>query len=120
VTDEVTDWKTYGLRDLPGMSARSLVVDSPPPVQEIVDERLACLAEPLRGVTTDGVLRPGLYRLDQKAASTAAIGEAALRFLDALTPEQRTRATLSCWRICLSRHGSWRSPSPLPPCRLAG
>jgi hypothetical protein len=129
VTDEVTDWKTYGLRDLPGMSARSLVVDSPPPIQVIVDERLARLAEPLRGVTTDGAVRPGLYRLGQKAGSTAATSEAALRFLDALTPEQRTRATFPMdsdeWRRWINvhmnyfRHGVMLEDLPQPTRELA-
>jgi Protein of unknown function (DUF3500) len=129
VTDQVTDWKTYGLRDLPGMSARSLVVDSPPPIQVIVDERLACLAEPLRGVTTDGTVRPGLYRLDQKAGSTAAISETALGFLDALTREQRTRATFPMdsddWRRWINvhmnyfRHGVMLEDLPQPTRELA-
>src|SRR5262245_55377405 len=90
------------------MSARSLVVDSPPPIQVIVDERLACLGAPLRGVTTDGTVRPDLYRLDQKVASTAPIADAALAFLDALTPEQRGRATFPMesdeWRRWINVH----------------
>ena len=108
MSDEVTDWRTYGLRDLPPMSARSRVEHSPPPIQEIVDERLACLAEPFRGVTTDGTPRDGLHRLDQRAGSTAPIIEAALRFLDALPPEQRSRATFpmdsDAWRKWINVH----------------
>ena len=129
MTDEVTDWKTYGLRDLPPMSARSRVEDSPPPIQVIVDERMACLAEPLRGVTTDGTLQPGLYRLDQRAGSTAAIVDAAQRFLDALTSEQRSRATFPMdsdeWRRWINvhmnyfRHGVMLEELPQPTRDLA-
>ena len=108
MSDEVTDWRTYGLRDLPPMSARSRVEHSPPPIQEIVDERLACLAEPFRGVTTDGTPRDGLHRLDQRAGSTAPIIEAALRFLDGLPAEQRSRATFpmdsDAWRKWINVH----------------
>jgi hypothetical protein len=129
VTDVVTDWKTYGLRDLPGMSARSLVVDSPPPIQVIIDERLDCLAQPLRGVTTDGTVRPGLYDLDRKVASTAPIADAALAFLGALTPEQRDRATFPMesdeWRRWINvhmnyfRHGVMLEVLPQPTRDLA-
>src|SRR5688572_8162931 len=49
------------------------------------------LAEPFKGITTNGQVQPGLYTVRSTGVSTAAVRTAADAFLAALTPEQRTR-----------------------------
>ena len=61
------EWRRFGIRPLPSMSARRHVDNAPPPVLNIVDERAAELDRPFLGVTTDGVLRTGLRSLDGTA-----------------------------------------------------
>lgn len=49
----------------------------------------AALAEPFIGLTTDGQVVPGLFRIQQTGADTAAVREAAQALLDVLNAEQR-------------------------------
>lgn len=129
--DEQADdpWRTFGLRPMPSMSARSHVTNAPPEVLNIVDERAALLAEPLRGITTDGTVRSGLRRLDDAPrVATAPITAAAAAFLVALTAEQRVRATFPLgateWRTWINvhmnhfRHGVLLEDLPLATRRL--
>jgi hypothetical protein len=51
------------------------------------------LALPFVGVTTDGVVRAGLFGSRSTGVSTAPVRDAAQRFLSGLTTEQRARAT---------------------------
>jgi hypothetical protein len=55
----------------------------------------AALAEPFKGVTTDGSVVTGLFPIRATGVSTAAVREAAGRFLAALTPEQRQKTTFA-------------------------
>ena len=49
------------------------------------------LAEPFRGVTTNGTIQPGLFAVRRTGVSTGQVRAAAEEFLAALTPEQRAR-----------------------------
>ena len=49
------------------------------------------LDEPFLGVTADGAIEPGLFRIEATGVSTAPIRDAAVAFLASLTPEQRGR-----------------------------
>ena len=49
------------------------------------------LAEPFKGLTTDGAIVEGLFPIRATGVSTTPVGEAAQTFLAALTPEQRTK-----------------------------
>jgi Protein of unknown function (DUF3500) len=49
------------------------------------------LADPFKGVTTNGELRPGLFSIKSTGCSTEAIRQAAIAFLDALTSNQRQK-----------------------------
>ena len=49
------------------------------------------LSQPFVGITTDGRVREGLYRIEKTGQSTAAVREAAQAFLNALTDDQRVR-----------------------------
>ena len=106
--DDGDEWRRFGIRPLPSMSARVRVEHAPPFVLDIVDERAAHLAQPLVGVTTDGVVRRGLRTLDAPLVDTAPISDAALAFLQALTGPQRRQATFSMdaveWRMWINVH----------------
>jgi hypothetical protein len=101
-------WRRFGIRPMVSMSAREHVDNAPPPVMEIVDERAAELARPILGVTTDGTVRSGLRSLDDAHVETRPIADAALAFLQSLTPEQRDRATFVMdateWRQWINVH----------------
>src|SRR5579863_9139817 len=72
----------------PGPSARRL--DPLPPIlQRLWELGERELAQPFRGVTTDGKIVPGLFPLARTGVSTAPIMIAAQRFLDTLTSDQR-------------------------------
>jgi fructose-1,6-bisphosphatase/inositol monophosphatase family enzyme len=104
----VDEWRSFGIRPLPSMSARVHVENAPPPVMEIVDERAAELARPFYGVTTDGALRTDLRPLARPRVDTRHIVDAALAFLQVITPEQRQRATFPMdateWRTWINVH----------------
>ena len=51
------------------------------------------LAEPFKGVTTDGTVRTGLFPIRSTGVSTRPVREAARKFLAALTAEQRGKTT---------------------------
>lgn len=101
-------WSEFGIRHLgPTMSTRTRA-EIPPPLRPLVDERVALLDEPLRGISTDGTVRPGLVTLGSGGASTKPVAEAALAFLAELSAEQRERATFPLdateWRTWINVH----------------
>ena len=51
------------------------------------------LAEPFRGVTTNGTVQPGLFTLRSTKVSTEPARRAATAFLASLTPAQRQKTT---------------------------
>jgi hypothetical protein len=81
-------------------------------MREIGEQRVA---EPFKGITTDGVIVPGLFPIQRTGISTEPIRRAALEFLEALTPEERHLASFELgsdawrrwWNIhpFLMRHG---------------
>jgi hypothetical protein len=60
------------------------------------------LAEPFKGVTTNGTVQTGLFPLRSTGVSTEPARRAAAAFLDALTPEQRKKTAFAAddieWR----------------------
>jgi hypothetical protein len=66
------------------------------------------LAEPFRGVTTNGEVVPGLFGIRSTGVSTEPVRRAAEDFLSALTDEQRDRTTFSVddleWRKWMNQH----------------
>jgi fructose-1,6-bisphosphatase/inositol monophosphatase family enzyme len=106
---ELDGWRAFGISTMPTMSGRSHVYHAPAPVLDEVDERAAHLHKPFVGVTTDGRAIGGLRSLDDGVkVSTAPIAEAALAFLQALTPGQRARASYPMdateWRTWINVH----------------
>ena len=49
------------------------------------------LAEPFRGITTDGKVEAGLFQIRSTGVSTGPVRDAAAAFLAALTPQQRAK-----------------------------
>ncbi|MFB8830323.1 DUF3500 domain-containing protein [Azotobacter sp. CWF10] len=66
------------------------------------------LAEPFRGVTTDGEVVRGLFPIRPTGVSTAPVRKAAEAFLATLTPEQRARTLFPVedpeWRKWMNQH----------------
>lgn len=66
------------------------------------------LAEPFKGVTTNGEIRTDLYPIQPTGVSTEAIRQAATAFVDALTPHQRQKALFKLddvkWRKWMNVH----------------
>src|SRR6266699_3649525 len=73
-------WTDFGLRQMPSLSARR-AAQFPAAMQALVDERAEQLREPFRGLTTEGIIRPGLFPLRATGVSTAPIAEAAVAFV---------------------------------------
>lgn len=61
--------------------------------QMSLDAEKRGLAEPFRGITTDGKVRTGLYSIRSTGVSTAPVRKAAEAFLGALTAEQRAKTS---------------------------
>ena len=66
------------------------------------------LAEPFKGITTDGNVTPGLFKIRQTGVTTKPVRVAAEAFLKGLTDEQRKRTSFALndneWRIWDNRH----------------
>ena len=65
-------------------------VAPPPGYMEAAD---AALAEPFKGITTDGKVVPGLFSVRRTGIPTTSIMEAATAFLASLTPEQQGKTS---------------------------
>ncbi len=65
-------------------------------------------AEPFKGVTTDGKIREGLFKIKATGVSTAPVREAADAFIAGLTTEQRSKTLFAVndpeWRKWDNRH----------------
>ena len=66
------------------------------------------LVAAFRGIAIGGAIRPGLFPIRSTGVSTAPAREAAERFLAALSPDQRARATFDVgddeWRKWMNQH----------------
>jgi hypothetical protein len=106
------DWTEFGLRAGPELSARTRAV-APPPLQEMIDAIVAgyrtALDEPLRGVTSDGRLVPGLFSIGHGVVDTASLREAALAFLEALDPADRPQVSFA---LNASERRQWSNVHP--------
>jgi Protein of unknown function (DUF3500) len=105
----VSDWTAFGVREGMSISARTPVRDVPEVAQffaAFLAENDAALAEPFRGVTTDGVV-PARNRVRTEMA-TGAIRESAASFLDLLDAPTRTRLSFPFesneWRTWFNPH----------------
>src|SRR3954451_253393 len=60
------------------------------PRRGMLDAANAGLAQPFKGLSADGSIEPGLYKLGPTGVSTAPVLNAARELLALLTPEERT------------------------------
>jgi Protein of unknown function (DUF3500) len=83
----------------------------PPPegLQRYVERARASLAEPFVGLTTDGQVVPGLFRIEPTGVSAQPLADAALALLEALSAEQRSAA---CFPIDSREWRAWSNISP--------
>ena len=98
-------------------SGRALASPLPERMQRYREDGNAAVAEPLRGVTVDGTVIPGLFSIQPTGVSTRPIRDAVSAFLAALPPEQRSAATFpidsDAWRrwsnihVYVMRHGAY-------------
>jgi hypothetical protein len=69
---------------------------------------IAGLAEPFKGVTADGKVVPGLFKIQSTGVSTEPVRKAAEELVASLTPEQRKSAMFSIddseWRKWMNQH----------------
>lgn len=66
------------------------------------------IAEPFKGITADGKVEEGLFKIESTGVKTTAVKEAAQAFLKGLTPDQRTKTTFPVddneWRRWANQH----------------
>jgi hypothetical protein len=105
----MSDWTEFGVRQGMSISARSPVREIPEVAQffsAFLTENDALLAEPFRGVTTDGIVIP--RDRVRTGMATEAICEAAAGFLDSLDIPTRARMTFpfesNTWRSWFNPH----------------
>ncbi len=108
----VTRQPTYGVRQLPRMPAKQQFDVGDHPVAQLFDQYrqtgLAAIAEPFKGITSDGQVVPNLYSVRSTGVSTRPIRDAADGFLARLTAEQRQAAAFGldddAWRAWSNIH----------------
>jgi uncharacterized protein DUF3500 len=81
----------------------------PPNLQRYADTGEALIAEPFRGVTATGRVEPGLFSVHPTGIPTRPVLDAAVAFLTALGPAQRTRA---CFPIDTDAWRRWSNIHP--------
>jgi hypothetical protein len=89
MSTEAEGYGGYTVRPKGPGSARHWVDPPPENWQRAIARAEAALAEPYRGVTTDGLVVPGLFPLEQTGVSTRPIVNAARAFMSLLDEGQR-------------------------------
>jgi hypothetical protein len=73
-----------------------------------VDAETKGLAEPFKGITTNGQITPGLFAIHSTGVSTEPVQKAASAFLSSLSLDQRTRTMFAVddpeWRKWMNQH----------------
>jgi Protein of unknown function (DUF3500) len=105
----------YRVRRRTAVSGQVRATELPPGLVKYLETAEAALAEPFKGVTTDGRPVPGLFPIGKSGVSTRPVEGAARAWLDSLDGEQRARASFpvegDAWRRWsnihpfLMRHG---------------
>src|SRR5262245_2416465 len=84
-----------GILFQPGMSSQTPAPPPKRPPAELLRLSLAAekpgLAQPFKGITTNGTVEPGLFAIRSTGVSTEPVRRAADAFLAALTPAQRSK-----------------------------
>jgi hypothetical protein len=76
--------------------------------QNSADAEKRGLADPFKGITTDGSIKPGLFAIRSTGVTTEPVRVAAGKFLSALSPEQKARTAFETddleWRKWMNTH----------------
>ena len=112
--------KDFRIRNRPVVSGRRLDPDMSDQMRTNLSNAEAQIAEPFKGLTTDGRVVPGLYSLQQAGPSTESMKQAADAWLASLDAGQREAAQFpmdsDSWRrwsnihVFLMRHGAMLEP----------
>jgi len=95
------------------LSSAALVAQTPPAATPPAGpggrgNEARALAEPFKGITTDGTVQSGLFTLKSTGVTTEPVRKAATAFLAALTPEQKAKTTFPVddpeWRKWMNVH----------------
>jgi hypothetical protein len=84
----------FKLRPRPSTSARAFPAGSEF-LLKYRDEGETRIAQPFKGITTNGVVAPGLFKIERTGVSTTPIKDAADAFLASLGPHERVHASFS-------------------------
>lgn len=99
----------FTLRQRTPVSARARAVELPPGLERYLQTAGASLAEPFKGITTNGQVLPGLFPIQTTGISTRPLMDAALAFLASLGAAEKTRA---CFEL---DSDAWRQWSNIHP-----
>ena len=91
-----------------GLTAVAFVQNPPDRARQSRDAETRGLAEPFRGVTTNGAVMAGLFAVRSTGVTTAPVQRAAQAFLQSLSAEQRARTSFGIdddeWRKWMNQH----------------
>ena len=112
--------KDFKVRNRPVVSGRRLAHDMPEQMANNIRNAETQIAEPFKGLTTDGKAVPGLFTLRKTGLSNEGMKRAVEAWLDSIDPGQRDAALFSvdsdAWRrwsnihAFLMRHGAMMEP----------
>jgi hypothetical protein len=107
-----TVYRGYGPRPRQALPIYNGIIDAsrlPEPAKPTYRQYEAALREPYIGITTEGFVVPGLFRLSAHGPSTQDMITAANRYLATLTPEQSARASLP---VAANEWRAWTNAFP--------
>ena len=117
MTLQLNDFK---IRNRPVVSGRRLAPDMPERMTNNIQDAEMQIAEPFKGLTTDGQVVPSMFTLRKTGLSNKGMKRAAEAWLDSVDPGQRDAALFSvdsdAWRrwsnihAFLMRHGAMMEP----------
>jgi hypothetical protein len=97
---------------IPSVVIVSGIAQAPDALRGLTDVQVRSLAEPFRGITTDGSIVEGLFQIRETGVSTSPIRRAAESLLAALNAEHRTRTVFPVddrdWRLWINTPGPQR------------
>ena len=112
--------KDFRIRNRPVVSGRRLAPDMPERMTNNIRDAETQIAEPFKGLTTDGQVVPGMFTLRKTGLSNKGMKRAAEAWLDSVDPGQRDAALFpvdsDAWRrwsnihAFLMRHGAMMEP----------
>ncbi len=112
--------KDFRVRNRPVVSGRGLAPEMPEQMANNLRNAETQIAEPFKGLTTDGHVAPGLFSVRETGLSNEDVKRAAEAWLDSLDAGQRDTALFStdsdAWRrwsnihVFLMRHGAMMEP----------